>query len=88
MVQKLRQAKLPVSEVSQLTGISKRSIHRIQQEPEIENADEAEFRKSRKVGRPSGIDEFEADIAQWLAEPRKPEDGDCTNVCVRDKSLI
>jgi transposase len=76
MVQKLRQAKRPVSEVSQLTGISERSVHRIQQESEVKNADEEEFRKSRKVGRPSGIDEFEADIVQWLSEPRQPEDGD------------
>lgn len=75
MVQKLRQAKLPVSEVSKLTGVSERSIHRMQQEPEVKEAEEAEFRKSRRVGRPSSVDEYEAEIAQWLAEPRKPEDG-------------
>jgi transposase len=75
MVQKLRQAKLPVAEVSKLTGVSKRTIHRIQQEPEVTEADEEKFRKSRKVGRPSGIEEFEAEIVQWLSEPRKPEDG-------------
>lgn len=76
MVQKLRQAKLPVAEVSKLTGASERTIHRIQQEPEVHDADDEEFRKSRKVGRPSGVDEFEAEIAQWLAESRKPEDGE------------
>jgi transposase len=76
MVQKLRQAKLPVADVSKLSGISKRTINRIQQEPEIQNTDEEEFRKSRKIGRPSGIDKFEADIAEWLAEPRNPEDGE------------
>jgi transposase len=76
MVQKLRQAKLPVAEVSKLTGASERTIHRIQQEAEVQDAEDEEFRKSRKVGRPSGVDEFEAEIVAWLAEPRKPEDGE------------
>jgi transposase len=76
MVQKLRQAKLPVSEVSKLTGVSERTIGRIQQEPEVRAANEEGLPKSRKVGRPSEIDAFEADIGQWLAEPRKAEDGE------------
>jgi transposase len=88
MVQKLRQAKLAVSEVSKLTGVSERTIHRIQQEPAVRDAEEEGLPNSRKVGRPSEIDAFEADIVQWLSEPRNPEDGEMkgTEVIARLRS--
>lgn len=75
MVQKLRNANVPVKQVSELTGISERTIGRIVQEPAVTEADDAPFRQSRKVGRRSVVIEYEGQIRQWLAEPRQPEDG-------------
>jgi transposase len=75
MVQKLRKAGSPPKEVRKLTGISERSIRRIEQEPEVTNVDEEQFRKSRNLGRPSAVEQYEALIRQWLEEPRQPEDG-------------
>ena len=75
MVQKLRKAGSPPKQVRKLTGISERSIRRIEQEPEVTNADEEQFRKSRNLGRPSAVEQYEALIRQWLEEPRQPEDG-------------
>ena len=75
MVKKLRKAKLPAETVKKVTGISERSIRRIEKEPEVESADEENFRKSRKVGRPSQLEAYKGDILNWLSEERDPADG-------------
>ena len=75
MVKKLRKAKLPAATVEKVTGISERSIRRIEKEPEVESADEESFRKSRKVGRPSQLEAYREDIVNWLSEERDPADG-------------
>ncbi len=75
MVQKLRKAQVSQQEVQRLTGISERTIRRIETEPEVSSSDEETFRKSKKVGRPSAVSEYEEQILQWLEEERAPEDG-------------
>ena len=75
IVQKLRQQDVPVQQVSDQTGVSKRSIIRIDQEAPIIEIDESAFRKTRKMGRPSAVAQYEEQIRQWLKEPRNPEDG-------------
>ena len=75
IVQKLRQRDVPVHQVSDLTGVSQRSIIRMDQEAPINEIDEPTFRKSRKMGRPSAVAQYEEQIRQWLEEPRNPEDG-------------
>jgi transposase len=75
MVQRLRQSGLPQGEIRTLTGISERTIRRIEQEPPMSEADDASFRKSRKLGRKSGVEPYTEQIQQWLSEERAPGDG-------------
>jgi len=75
MVQKLRNAQVPVKQVQELTGMSERTIGRIAQEPLITTNDDAALRQAQKVGRRSTVAQYEAQIQQWLVEPRAPEDG-------------
>ncbi|WP_404790621.1 IS21 family transposase [Altericista sp. CCNU0014] len=75
MVQKLRQEGVPQKQVRELTGISERTTSRIEKEPEVTNADDESFRKSRNLGRPSAVEQYEREIQQWFEEARKLEDG-------------
>jgi transposase len=75
MVQKLRKEGASQKQVRELTGISERTASRIEQEAEVTHADDESFRKSRNLGRPSAIEQYESEIRAWLAEERKPEDG-------------
>lgn len=75
MVQKLKQAGATPDNIHEITGVSERSIRRIVKEPEMNSADEEAFRKSRKVGRPSEVTEYEAEIREWLSQERDPADG-------------
>lgn len=74
VVQKLRDQNMPQSEVRELTGISERSISRIEKEEQITEIDEERFRNSHNMGRPSRVTEYETHIRQWLEEPRHAED--------------
>lgn len=75
MVQKLKNAQVPVKQIQELTGISERTIGRIAQEPPVTTNDDAGLRQARKVGRRSTVAQYEAQVQQWLAAPRAPEDG-------------
>ncbi len=75
MVQNLRKADVPQQEVQKITGMSERTVRRIEREPEVTNSDEETFRKTKNLGRPSAVSEYEDEIRQWLEEPRAPEDG-------------
>ncbi|WP_017326740.1 IS21 family transposase [Synechococcus sp. PCC 7336] len=75
MAQKLRQTGATQKATRDLTGISERTIRRIEQEPAVSDTEEKNFRKSRKVGRPSRMEPYENLIREWLKEPRYPEDG-------------
>lgn len=75
MVQNLRNTNVSVKQVREITGISERTIRRMAQEPVVTNADDEAFRQSRQVGRRSIVIQYEAQIRQWLAEPRQAEDG-------------
>lgn len=73
-MQKLRQRQLPQKQMSELTGISERSISRIEKEAPITGVDEERVDRL-KMGRPSPVSVYEEQIHQWLQEPRNPEDG-------------
>lgn len=75
MVQQLRQQGATQKVVREATGMSERTIRRIQQEPPVTNTDDLNFRKSRKLGRPSTAELYEQTVRQWFEEPRKLEDG-------------
>lgn len=75
MVQKLKNAQVPVKQIQELTGMSERTIGRIAKEPPVTTNDDAALRQARKVGRRSTVAQYEAQVQQWLAEPRAPEDG-------------
>ena len=75
MVKSLKKAKVPTAIVKEVTGISERSIRRIEKEPESDSANEEDFRNRRKVGRPSQLEPYKADILAWLSEERDPADG-------------
>ncbi len=74
-IQQLRKLDATQKAIRQATGISERTIYRIQRELTVTNTDEKSFRKSRNVGRPSTAEHHEDTVRQWLEEPRKPEDG-------------
>jgi len=76
MVKKLREAGMPTHQVEQVSGVSKRSIQRIAQEVDVGSADEERFRKSRNLGRPSNVSQYEAEIRQWFTAARDPADGE------------
>jgi transposase len=75
MVQKLKKQGIKNAEISQMTGIGARTVQRIDQEPEMVESSEAEFRQSHPVGRPSSVKEYESLIQSWLLAARNPEDG-------------
>jgi transposase len=75
MVQKLRETGMSAKQVEQVSGVSERSIRRITQEAEVTSADEESFHKSRHLGRPSSVSQYEAEIRQWMTEARDPADG-------------
>ena len=75
LVQKLRKHGLSQKKISEQTGISQRSISRIEKEKPITELNEEEFKKARKIGRPRATAKYEEKIRQWLEEERNPEDG-------------
>lgn len=75
MVQRLRKSGMGQKQVSELTGVSQRSVRRIEQEPPVSSADEESFRKTKRLGRRSTVEEYETVVQQWLSEPRSAEDG-------------
>lgn len=75
MVKKLRKQKVSQREVRKLTGISEKSIQRIEKEAEVTEINEGDFRRARNLGRPSIVSQYEEKILEWLQEPRALEDG-------------
>lgn len=75
MVQQLRKMSVTYKVIRKATGVSERTIRRIQNEPPVTDTNNLNFRKSRNVGRPSTAEQHEQTVRQWLKEPRKPEDG-------------
>jgi len=75
MVQQLRKMSVTHKAIREATGVSERTIRRIQNEPPVTDTNDLNFRKFRNVGRPSTAEQHEQTVRQWLKEPRKPEDG-------------
>lgn len=69
-IQQLRKLGATQKAIRKATGISERTIYRIQGEPPVTNSDEESFRKSRHVGRPSTAEQHEETVRQWLEEHR------------------
>lgn len=57
-VQRLRQAEVPIKRVCAMTGLSERSVSRIQKEPPIE--DPADVQRVVPMGRPSKVARFQS----------------------------
>lgn len=74
MVQQFRKAGLTQAETAAVSGMSERTVRRIEGEDPIDSPDD-NFRKSRRVGRPPITVAIENRVLAWLAEPRRPEDG-------------
>jgi predicted DNA-binding transcriptional regulator AlpA len=75
MVQHLKHAGLNAAKIEQITGMSESTIRRISQEAPITEPDESQFRKSRKLGRPSSVAAYTEQISAWLREERPVDDG-------------
>lgn len=67
-VQVLRKAGHNQLEVSALTGVSERSVRRIEAEPVVMDVDTSAERRRRRVGRPSGTEAFRQFITDTLKE--------------------
>ena len=89
LVQQLRKMGITQKAIRETTGISERTIRRIGSEPPVTETNDLNFRKSRNVGRPSAVEQYEETVRQWLQEPRKPEDGPLksTEIFARLKAL-
>jgi transposase len=66
-VQLLRKAGHEQKEIGELTGVSERSVRRIECEPAVREFDDQQARKKQGVGRPSKIAAYVAQIAAWIA---------------------
>lgn len=72
-VQVLLDAGFSHRQVAKKTGVSKRSVTRIAQEPAVEGIDEVGVAGERRIGRPSVLDEFRAAAEEILEkEPELP----------------
>lgn len=72
-VQVLREAGHKQAAVREQVGISERTIRRIEHEPAVTEFDDAAERARRRVGRPSKVEAFRAQIEAMLgAEPSLP----------------
>jgi transposase len=67
-VQVLRRAKISRTKVAALTGVSVRSIRRIEKEAAITSTDDRAVRKEHHVGRPPKAEPFRAFVAAVLKE--------------------
>lgn len=67
-IQVLAQTERSHDQVAALTGVSRRSVERIANEPPVEHFDDAAERKRRRVGRPSKADAFAHVVAQCFDE--------------------
>ena len=67
-VQVLREAGHTQGDTARLSGISLRSVRRIEEEPSVTSFDTDAERKKRKVGRPSKVEAFRERIIEMFAE--------------------
>lgn len=69
----LRQAGHTLDEIAAAVGVGKSSVQRILREPPITNPESAPTPKSRRIGRPSGVEGLRGDVEGILeAEPSLP----------------
>ena len=69
-IQVLRRAGLSQEEVSRVTGVSVRTIRRIESEPQVEEVDDTSARQVRRVGRPSKVERYRPLVVKLLeSEP-------------------
>jgi transposase len=80
MVQQLRQMGFTQKAIREVTGVSERTIRRIQDESPVTETNDFNFRNSRNVGRPSTVEQHEQTVRRWLEEPRKLEDGSLKSI--------
>jgi transposase len=56
------------TEVARLSGVSLRSVHRLAEEPPVEQIDDAAERGKRRIGRPSRVEDFRKVVVEILQE--------------------
>lgn len=67
-IQVLRRAGHGLADVARLTGVAKRTVERVDDEPPVESLDTAAERRRRKVGRPSKAEPFRNFLIAELAK--------------------
>src|SRR5262249_4080596 len=67
-IQVLRRAGHSAAEVARLTGSSRRSVARVDDEPAVTQIDTAGERKRRRVGRPSKAEPYRVLVTKLLTE--------------------
>lgn len=67
-IQVLRRAGHSQPEVAKLTGVSERSVQRVEAEREVSHVDTAAERIERKIGRPSKAEPFRSFVVELLAK--------------------
>ena len=67
-VQVLKQSGLTLRRITETTGVSRRSVQRIAQEPPVEGASDGQVTRARRVGRPSKVESFRKFVEEVLAE--------------------
>ena len=67
-IQVLRRAGHSQPEVAKLTGVSERTVQRVEAEPAVSHVDTAVERMERKIGRPSKAEPFRSFVVELLAK--------------------
>jgi transposase len=67
-IQVLLQAGHSLAETSRLAKVSRRTVRRVAEEPDIEHVDDEEERAQRKIGRPSTAEPFRVLVQKLLEE--------------------
>ncbi len=59
---------LPATGVAERTEVSESTVRRVKEEKPVRDPEATEAERSRRMGRPSKLERFRADVEQWLKE--------------------
>ena len=75
-IQILRAVGMAQTAIAATTGVSVRSVRRIEDEPVVRNSDTAALIRARGVGRPSLAAPWAPTVERWLQEDRTVPSGE------------
>ena len=75
-IQTLAQSgELPVKEVAERTEVSESTVRRVCEEAPVQDPEATDAEHSRRMGRPSSLEQFRAEVERWLVEDSDVQSG-------------